>query len=841
MKEIQDAFLDKGISPPPILELDGRLHRFPADATDKKKSAWIVGFNNVTSRGENFCVVVGGSLKTGEEVFYQSNGIKLDKHDKKRIQEQIKKGQEQQAHEKRERNREAAKEAVVIWEEFEQSFVESKYHQIKRLPIGEGLGCRFTRGIGGARIHVPMRDIDGVLWGVQTIHEDCSKFFMAGQRVEGTFHQLGADLKEASEIYICEGFATGASIYEAIKKTVIVAFNAQNLVMVAKAIFEKYPDKAYIICGDDDRWTEINGVPKNPGREKAESASEACVGKLVFPTFENEETKPTDFNDLHCLEGIEKVRALLLNVTPEAHFVRALGHDEGVYFVFSNVNLQIQQMAAATLGTATGLCRLQPRNYWESLYPGPRDTIRWADAADDIMQKCHEAGIFKPDHIRGTGAWMDAGRSVYHCGDSLFYGSKYHPLSGTFNSRFMYNFDATCARMDLEPISDDDAYAFANAVQCAGWKRDYYGAMLASWLVLAPVSGALDWRPHIWLTGPAGTGKSWLMDNVCNKILRGYATFVQGQSTEAGIRQNQACRSLPIIFDEFETNDEHSGQRIKSVLELARQASSDTEAVVLKGSSDGISTQYRPRFSILVSSVRVNITHEEDMSRFTFLELERKTESKFTELEKFILNMPKDFGQRMARRSFEQLPVIISNSRVFHKIIGKAYGMRFGQQWGALGAGLASLTKPGVKLSEAEAEEFVQGLVKMGVFDTIAPHKDDQDESKALDHLLHSSMEITNFHSDRVKMPVLEVIRRVQAGEQISDQLERLGIKVEGNDVYIISNHEPIKKIYSRTKWAGGYSKALSRISNSQVNVQKWFGNLKRNYKCVKVSLVSDQ
>jgi putative DNA primase/helicase len=834
--DIINQFQSRGITAPPSIELDGKLKRWNDGTDDKsRKSGWMIGHNNVTSEGANFYVIVGGSWRSAQSFTWHSNGVNFDKHDKKRIKEQIEKSQKIYEQEKEKVQIEVAKNCQLEWDSYSANYCDNQYFKIKRITPGD-YGLRFSQGIGGVRIKVPMRDTDDVLWGIQSIGEDGSKFFTKGQRVEGTFHTLGACVKEATEVYICEGFATGAAIYEAIQKTVVIAFNAQNLVMVAKKLFQKYPDKAYIVCGDDDKFTEINGVPKNAGRETAESASKACVGKLVFPTFEDEKTKPTDFNDLYCLEGLEKVKACFADVQPEAHFVRALGFNEGNYYVYSNVNLQVQVMSSQTLCSSSGLQRLQSKDYWESIYPGPRGSIRWSDAGNDVMQRCHAVGIFKPDNIRGTGAWMDQGRPVYHCGDKLFYNGAYHPLTGDLKTRFMYNFDATTSSMDCEPLTDKEASAFVDALECASWKRPESGSVMAAWMVLAPISGALDWRSHIWATGPTGSGKSWVLDHVCYKILKGYATFVQGKTTEAGMRQHQGNRSLPFIFDEFETNDENSGQRIRDVLELARQASSDTAAIVLKGSAGGDAVQYRPRFALMCSSVRINLIHEEDQNRFTIVEMtHNENNHRFAELEKWALDMPEDFGARLARRSFEALPTIIANSRVFQKTIGKKYSSRFGQQWGTIAAGIASLCRPGIKFSVEQAEEFiVKFFVEKGVFDQSAPNKDERDESKALDHLLHSLMEVVDFRGDRTRMQVLEVIRHVQAHSgDYSKELEREGIKVEGDYVFIINNFEPIRKRYSRTKWAGGYTKAILRLPKTQPSVSKWFGIQKKAYRCV--------
>jgi putative DNA primase/helicase len=82
----------------------------------------------------------------------------------------------------------------------------------------------------------------------------------------------------------------------------VAAFDSGNLVPVAKALHEKYPDKPMVIAGDDDKHLEATqGV--NPGRSKAEEAARAVGGKLLLPIFAPGEQAAnpkgfTDFNDL---------------------------------------------------------------------------------------------------------------------------------------------------------------------------------------------------------------------------------------------------------------------------------------------------------------------------------------------------------------------------------------------------------------------------------------------------------------------------------------------------------------------------------------------------------------
>jgi len=66
------------------------------------------------------------------------------------------------------------------------------------------------------------------------------------------------------KLFICEGFATGASIHEATEATVLVAFDCGNLAAVAAMARLLHPSREIIICADDDRKTEGNSPRSIP-------------------------------------------------------------------------------------------------------------------------------------------------------------------------------------------------------------------------------------------------------------------------------------------------------------------------------------------------------------------------------------------------------------------------------------------------------------------------------------------------------------------------------------------------------------------------------------------------
>lgn len=152
---------------------------------------------------------------------------------------------------------------------------------------------------------IPVRDMAGVIHGLQFIAPDGNKVFKTGTNKAGHFFKIGNS--KDNTVIICEGYATGASIHQATGHAVVVAFDSGNLTAVSQVIRTKFPDMKIIIAADDDHATE-----GNPGLTKASEAANAVNGLLAIPAFpDSRETKDTDFNDLACLAGLEPVRACI--------------------------------------------------------------------------------------------------------------------------------------------------------------------------------------------------------------------------------------------------------------------------------------------------------------------------------------------------------------------------------------------------------------------------------------------------------------------------------------------------------------------------------------------------
>ncbi|GHU20032.1 hypothetical protein FACS189475_08270 [Betaproteobacteria bacterium] len=177
----------------------------------------------------------------------------------------------------------------------------SKDHPYLALKGVESYGLKVT---GNGQLLIPLRDAAGTLHSLQFIGTDGTKRFKTGGRKHGCYFSIG---KPDGVLCICEGYATGASIHEATGHAVAVAFDAGNLLPIAKALRAKLPDVKIIVCADDDWKTE-----GNPGLTKAKEAARVVGGLLAVPDFGTDRPdRVSDFNDMAALCGSEAVSACI--------------------------------------------------------------------------------------------------------------------------------------------------------------------------------------------------------------------------------------------------------------------------------------------------------------------------------------------------------------------------------------------------------------------------------------------------------------------------------------------------------------------------------------------------
>lgn len=152
------------------------------------------------------------------------------------------------------------------------------------------------------------------LCNLQTISETNDKRFLKGGLVNECFYTLGTVPVGNGVIFVTEGYATGASIYEAMGHSypVIVTFNANNMIKCAPIVRALYPAHRIIFCADDD-YATAQKMGKNAGIDAGQQASSLAKAEYISPDFGGDERTITgdltDYNDLHKAFGLAVVNA----------------------------------------------------------------------------------------------------------------------------------------------------------------------------------------------------------------------------------------------------------------------------------------------------------------------------------------------------------------------------------------------------------------------------------------------------------------------------------------------------------------------------------------------------
>jgi len=149
----------------------------------------------------------------------------------------------------------------------------------------------------------PVYGNDGELISIQYITDTGFKYYEPGTSPRGGWMIIGNELD--SNCFICEGYATGNTIYEARGQSVLVAFTAYNLLNIADRFVRKYRNTVFYICGDNDQ-----SLKENVGFECAKETAMLTGAMLIIPKFEHLifAGKATDFNDLLLISNMDEVK-----------------------------------------------------------------------------------------------------------------------------------------------------------------------------------------------------------------------------------------------------------------------------------------------------------------------------------------------------------------------------------------------------------------------------------------------------------------------------------------------------------------------------------------------------
>ena len=704
-------------------------------------------------------------------------------------------------------------------------------------------------------------------------------FFPIGQPRKGADGSL--------TFIVAEGFATAASVHEATGHGCVVAFDAGNLAPVCRNIRDRFPDSRILIVGDRDaedhaqstgsrkageaalgvgaclfvpewtgagrdandiflngfqhEWIDVDGNRRTvdiAGPDHLQSCVELALAAgplqpeglkrmmegLVYAAtqqVDGEDVAPgPDADDGDPEDDTEPGENPFAN---NRHF-RVLGVDGDTYFFFRK-GKRNQILPIRTGGLSkNALLSLAPLNWWEAIMLGTPSGKFDKDAAVGFLMEAAEAvGIFDPTFTRGRGAWWDEGRLVVHLGDGLLVDGMSMAL-GAIRSEFLYQGGRKIAAPSATPLSDADGAWLIEIAKSFRWAKPASAPLLCGWLLLSPLCGALRWRPHAWIAGGPGSGKTTILNEFVRPLIpAGMDLFANGDSTEAGLRQTLRSDARPILIDESESDTEAAATKMQRILVMIRQSSSDTGAQTYRGTVGGEAQVFQVRSMALLSSIGVALERQQDLERVTVLALRPKREGEATDVKNWPairaglnkIARDKTLSARLFRRSIDMAPVIMEAIDTFTEAAATFFGTaREGDQIGALLAGawcLANDRSPTPDEALAEIQRYDWGDYQEG-------------KAEEQDDLIATLMGRPITRQGGIRTSVGKLIARaagygveeLQIEPAVADsELHVFGMKVFNDHLWVHPRNPELLKLMRETRFAADLRGRLKRVEGA--------------------------
>ena len=588
---------------------------------------WAIG-SRVSSRGKNFYICTYGDFHRGDKGFSNIEKKFTWKSDYKfddQINTQLKKLKEIHKIKKEDDFEEAKPKMLKKLEE-----VKNENFPIKDNNYVKKKNFYTTQDIIAYKeniLFIKLKDIEGNFTGIQRIFLDpetkeFKKLFDKGTLLEKSLVKFGKLDHKTKYIFVCEGVATAGVVYKALFNQekfsfcVFSSLTSKNLKNTIKQIINFTNNHKIVICADNDS----TGI----------SCALECRDLFENVTIKKPTKEGYDFADVANETNLSSVLKTIYPKKSDFITIKFLGITTDGYYYYSSYKNNILKIPINH--TKPFVLDLAPASFWTKKFPHIEKDVIKGFVLDQAIVWLKENSIakgqFNIDNLRGAGYFISnkKNKTLYACSGVNRIGEidkNYFHISG----KDYY----IPKKSDYKPQSEIKKLNRNLEKLC--WINPIYGPILLGWILAAPFAGALEFRPHIWITGSSTSGKSWIQDNIIYNMLKPFISYFTSGTTESGLRQSFSNNSMPFIYDEFEPTED---SRTKKVLEYLRVCSTGNKQKIEKGTPSGVSQHFSTSSMAVVSSIETSLFEEADKNRFFVLEFDKslqKDQKDFNEFE----------------------------------------------------------------------------------------------------------------------------------------------------------------------------------------------------------------
>ena len=444
------------------------------------------------------------------------------------------------------------------------------------------------------------------------------------------------------------------------------------------------------------------------------------------------------------------------------------------------------------------------------------------DAAQDwIIEEQEKIGMVDLRRLRGAGVWRDGEQIVVNDGQQIVTMARERVLYETFGSSEGAEYIPSEARfgdMTGEESTNEEGRALAALFIAQRFASPSFALYAMGWSLIACFGGILAWRPHIWITGRKGTGKSWAIENLIGPLCGDFASKWGSRASEPGIRRTLKTDARPVIVDEMEPKNKAAVAKIDALTDLARNASCDASSRSVLASGEGTVT-FMVRSCFCFASVQapeMNAANESRIMRLELQPLDGDGERDKKDASKSAAPLLRD-ASRFRRRLFLALPRIIADIEYLRETLPGTMGdQREVDMWAPI-------------LTAAWAVQSAESIQSAAGKDWLIDSMNDamkgreaviDDEERVIEHILESPVR-TDDMKTRTVAELLVTADSVEGGQAdamallarqgLSISLMRNGDGVKHRYLAIAQNSKALQRMLEGTPYEHGYDQQIKR------------------------------
>ena len=238
--QLRQAMVEAGVFPPQVFHFNGMLHRYSTNGKKNDDAGWYVAHNDIIPCG------AFGDWRSTETIAFRGNiGRSLTPAENSMLEANLAEAKRLRDLDKKKRNDEAAEFVQILWDASEPAPADFPYL------VRKGVKPHDTRIGSDGRLLLPMYNAEGTMTSLQYINEEGKKLYHPGGAVGASGWMLGS-MVNAPKVYLAEGYATAATIFEETGRPVFIAYSAGNLPAMAQMIRAEDSEVNIVIVADND-------------------------------------------------------------------------------------------------------------------------------------------------------------------------------------------------------------------------------------------------------------------------------------------------------------------------------------------------------------------------------------------------------------------------------------------------------------------------------------------------------------------------------------------------------------------------------------------------------------